>query len=90
MSLVIHYDDNGPGLAKGYKKEPRKILEAFETNKRNSLNEKIGTGMGMWIINNIVNDYNGSIDLDKNMKLDTGFYIDIELKSLKKGENINV
>lgn len=83
--VVIHYEDNGPGLAKAYKKEPKKILEAFETNKRNSLNEKIGTGMGMWIINNIVNDYNGTIDLNKNKKTDKGFYIDIELNSLKKG-----
>lgn len=83
--IALHYEDNGPGLAKGYKKEPRKILEAFETNKRNSLNEKIGTGMGMWIINNIVNDYDGSINLEKNRIVDKGFYIDIELKSLKKG-----
>lgn len=83
--IVIHYEDNGPGLAKAYKNEPKKILEAFETNKRNSLNEKIGTGMGMWIINNIVNDYNGTIDLEKNKNVDKGFYIDIELNSLKKG-----
>lgn len=83
--IVLHYEDNGPGLAKGYKEEPRKILEAFETNKRNSLNEKIGTGMGMWIINNIVNDYDGSINLEKNRIVDKGFYIDIELKSIKKG-----
>lgn len=83
--IVIHYEDNGPGLAKAYKNEPKKILEAFETDKRNSLNEKIGTGMGMWIINNIVNDYNGTIDLEKNKNVDKGFYIDIELNSLKKG-----
>lgn len=83
--VMIQYEDNGPGLAKGYKSNPKKILEAFETNKRNSLNEKIGTGMGMWIINNIVSDYDGNIDLEKNKTTDKGFYIDIELNSLKKG-----
>lgn len=83
--VIIHYEDNGPGLAKGYKSNPKKILEAFETNKRNSLNEKIGTGMGMWIINNIVNDYDGYINLEKNKTSECGFYIDIELNSLKKG-----
>ena len=83
--IIIHYEDNGPGLVKAYKDEPKKILEAFETNKRNSLNEKIGTGMGMWIINNIVNDYDGVIDLEKNKSIDKGFYIDIKLNSLKRG-----
>lgn len=80
--IIIKYRDNGEGLAEGYKKNPKKILEAFETNKRNELGEKIGTGMGMWIVNNIVNDYDGIIDLEDNRKKKDGFYIEIVLKAL--------
>ena len=39
----------------------------------------IGTGMGMWIINRTVADYNGSIDLSDNMKHTSGFYATIRL-----------
>lgn len=80
--IVIKYSDNGDGLAEGYKKNPKKILDAFETNRRNELGEKIGTGMGMWIVNNIVSDYDGLIDLEKNITKKDGFYIEIMLKAL--------
>ena len=78
----IKYKDNGEGLAEGYKENPEKILEAFETNRRNSMGEKIGTGMGMWIIRNIVNDYNGVINLDENKNIKEGFSIDIVLNAM--------
>lgn len=79
--IMIQYQDTGKGLTGGYKKEPKKILEAFETDKRNALNEKIGTGMGMWIIKNITEDYDGNIDLQENKENKKGFYIKIELKT---------
>lgn len=84
--IEIKYTDNGEGLAEGYKDNPNKILEAFETNRRNSVGEKIGTGMGMWIIKNIVDDYNGIIDLEKNREVDDGFFIDIILNSSSREE----
>lgn len=82
--IKIKYRDNGEGLAEGYKKSPEKILEAFETNKRNSMGEKIGTGMGMWIIRNIVNSYDGIINLEENKKMKEGFAIDIILNAMAR------
>lgn len=84
--IIIQYSDTGKGLELGYKKNPERILGALETNRRNSLGEIIGTGLGMWIIKNIVDDYNGEINLQKNKNLKKGFYIEIKLKTLKKGE----
>lgn len=56
-------------------------MEVFETDKRNSNGEKIGTGMGLWIVNNTVQDYDGKIDLSRNIKLEErGYYITIFLK----------
>ena len=72
--VIIDYEDTGAGLSSLYKNNPEKILEAFETSKRNKEGELIGTGMGMWIVNNTVLDYRGKIDLEKNKKTKTGFY----------------
>lgn len=84
--IKIEYNDTGCGLIPEYKKQPEKILEALETSKRNRIGEKIGTGMGMWIIAGIVKNYDGKIDLSKNKKENTGFYIDINLRVSKRKE----
>lgn len=76
----IDYSDTGAGLADKYKNDPEKILEAFETSKRDAEGELVGTGMGMWIVNNTVSDYRGNIDLNKNIKTKEGFYVTISLK----------
>lgn len=78
-TLIIEYSDNGNGLDQKYKKNPELILEAFETSKRDNQKELIGTGMGMWIINKIVKEYKGEIDLSKNIESQRGFYIKIQL-----------
>lgn len=44
--VMITYNDNGIGLDKKYKTNPRKILEVHESSREN------GHGLGMWIINN--------------------------------------
>lgn len=76
----IDYSDTGAGLVDLYKNDPEKILEAFETSKRDVDGELIGTGMGMWIVNNTVLDYKGKIDLSKNIETKEGFYATISLK----------
>jgi len=76
----IDYEDTGAGLIESYKKNPAKILEAFETSKRDVDGELVGTGMGMWIVNNTVLDYKGKIDLSKNLETKKGFYVTISLR----------
>jgi signal transduction histidine kinase len=83
--LIIEYSDTGIGLSPAYKKEPEKILESFESDKRNDNGEVIGTGMGMWIVNKTVSNYNGKIDLSKNILIGSGFHIRIAMKE-KSGQ----
>lgn len=78
--VVFEYTDNGNGLTGVYKNNPDKILEQFETNKRDQNGEADGTGMGMWIVNNIVKDYGGEIDLSKNKVIKNGFWVKIKLR----------
>ncbi|MGL5255514.1 MAG: ATP-binding protein [Proteocatella sp.] len=85
--ILIEYSDNGIGLSQSYKKNPRIILDPFETDKITNGGEIVGTGMGMWIINRIVGEYYGSIDLSKNIFDADGFYIDISLKNRSQEEN---
>ena len=84
--ILIKYTDNGVGLSQTYKKNPRLILDPFETDKVTNGGEVVGTGMGMWIINRIVSEYYGSIDLSKNISSADGFYIDISLKNRSQEE----
>ncbi len=76
--LLISYSDNGGGLSPEFKKNPDKILQQMVTGDIVD-GKKQGTGLGMWIINNIVNDYKGKLSLEKNLNAETGFYIDIIL-----------
>lgn len=78
--IRIDYHDTGAGLDPMYKNNPEKTLEVFETDKRNSNGEKIGTGMGMWIVNNTVEDYGGKIDLSRNIVEKNGYYITLYFK----------
>lgn len=75
----IAYYDTGWGLIEKYKVRPELILDAFESSKITMGQEEDGTGMGMWIVNKIVREYNGYIDLSGNRKNDTGFYIRIRM-----------
>ncbi|WEG12603.1 sensor histidine kinase [Pullulanibacillus sp. KACC 23026] len=83
-SVMIEYSDTGAGLSAGYKNNPREILKPHETDKFNELGEKIGTGMGMWIIDKTVSEYNGEVDLSQNISSQTGFFIKIRLKGKVK------
>ncbi|MDV0444367.1 sensor histidine kinase [Methanorbis rubei] len=84
--ISISYTDNGRGLSRKYKDEPDKILAAFETDKETNKGEKRGTGMGMWIIKSIVDDYKGRLDLSKNKTSESGFHARIYLKGSVKEE----
>lgn len=77
--FVMNYSDTGWGLIDKYKSRPEIILEAFESSKNMAGQEEEGTGMGMWIVNRTVLEYNGSIDLSENRRKDSGFYIKINM-----------
>lgn len=61
--IIIEYKDSGPGLAMAFKEDPEKILRYGVTSKVGKNGEKIGTGLGMYIVSMNVNEYKGKIDL---------------------------
>ena len=71
--IEIFYRDNGPGI---HEEIQSKVFDPFFTTKR----EK-GTGLGMYIVNNIINSHNGIIEILKSEK---GAFFKITF--LKRGE----
>ena len=79
--LQIDYLDTGWGLSDKYKMHPERTLEAFETDKvaADSGLDEDGTGMGMWIVDQIVRDYQGTVDLTDNKTRGRGYHAVITL-----------
>jgi len=72
----IEYKDSGPGLINAYKDSPYKILEFNESSKINKEGEQEGTGVGMYIVKNTINEYNGTLKIHSEVD---GFKISIEI-----------
>jgi signal transduction histidine kinase len=61
--ITIDYFDNGEGLSQDIT-DPSKIFNALYTTKRNEhTGEEIGTGLGMWLVDTIIKEYNGNVKL---------------------------
>ena len=75
LGFALAYKDSGWGLIPRYKAHPELILEPFESGEKTD--EEEGTGMGMWIVNKTVLEYDGVIDLSENKTLETGFAVEM-------------
>lgn len=61
--IIINYADNGPGLSKDID-NPEEIFQPLYTTKRNPHSgEQVGTGLGMWLVKSIVEEYDGNASL---------------------------
>ncbi|APU11538.1 hypothetical protein A5M85_14960 [Cellulophaga lytica] len=73
---IVEYKDSGPGLINAYKDSPYKILEFNESSKLNKEGEQEGTGVGMYIVKNTINEYKGTLKIYPGYN---GFEITIEI-----------
>ncbi|OIR24482.1 sensor histidine kinase [Bathymodiolus thermophilus thioautotrophic gill symbiont] len=61
--IIVDYFDNGKGLSQDIR-DHLDIFKALYTTKRNEhTGEEIGTGLGMWLVDTIVKEYNGNVKL---------------------------
>lgn len=61
--ISVIYQDFGPGLLEEIT-DPNKIFQPFFTTKRDDkTGEKIGTGLGMWIVKSAIDEYSGDIEI---------------------------
>lgn len=80
-SVVIIFKDNGCGLSQEYRNNPYKIFEYNESSKRDRKGSQIGTGMGLYIVQLVIEDYkDATVEI---LETSNGFAVGIKLK-LKK------
>jgi len=72
----ITYTDNGAGLDASYKKNPQQIFLPQETTKVDNQGRPIGTGMGMYLVKNVIDDNRGIIEIPL---ISNGFCIEMSL-----------
>ncbi len=76
-NLVIELQDTGSGMPEEIR---RKIFEPFVT-----FGKKHGTGLGMAIVKKIIDDHQGTIDIDSELGKGTTMTITLPLKQNKAG-----
>lgn len=74
-NIQIIYSDNGTGLSSIFKKDKDEIFLPFITTK------KEGTGLGMYLVKNVVSDNNGSVEIIDGT---IGFKLKIDFPIRKK------
>lgn len=79
--IEILFSDNGKGLDKKYKDNPDEIFNLNESSKTDNKGNQIGTGLGLYIVKSIIEEYNNSsITI---VKIDKGLTFKITFKTRK-------
>lgn len=79
--IEIIFSDNGKGLDEKYKDNPDEIFNLNESSKTDNKGNKIGTGLGLYIVKSIIEEYNNSsISI---LKVDEGLAFRITFKIRK-------
>ncbi|HVW99375.1 MAG TPA: ATP-binding protein, partial [Candidatus Babeliaceae bacterium] len=60
QNIEILFSDNGKGLAEQYKTDPDSIFNLNESSKTDNKGNIIGTGLGLYIVKSIIEEYNHS------------------------------
>lgn len=79
--IEIDFSDNGSGLAKEFRKTPSEIFNAHETSKKDSKGNVIGTGLGLYIVKSIMDEYSDSSIFIIDSEI--GFRLGLKLPILK-------
>lgn len=79
--IEIIFSDNGKGLDKKYKDNPEEIFNLNESSKTDNKGNQIGTGLGLYIVKSIIEEYNNSsISI---IKINDGLTFKITFKTRK-------
>lgn len=80
-NIEIIFSDNGKGLDSKYKDNPEEIFNLNESSKTDNKGKKIGTGLGLYIVKSIIEEYNNSsISI---IKIENGLTFKITFKTRK-------
>ncbi len=64
--LVVNFEDNGIGLSEAFSKNPDEIFKPFITSEVDARWNQTWTGLGLFIVKSIIQDYeNSSVQITK-------------------------
>lgn len=63
-AVEIQYRDNGPGLSAEFPTRDDIFLFGVTSKKEEAAGDAVGTGLGMWLLKNVVDEYGGKVRLD--------------------------
>ncbi len=72
--IIVTYRDSGPGLP-SHLSSPEIIFKPMYTTKRDSVGQEVGTGLGMWIVKVISDEYQANTQLLFSDNVPSGFGI---------------
>ncbi|WP_395045409.1 sensor histidine kinase [Flavobacterium sp.] len=79
--IEILFSDNAKGLDSKYRDNPEEIFNLNESSKTDNKGNKVGTGLGLYIVKSIIEEYNNStISI---VKIDNGLTFKITFKTRK-------
>jgi len=74
--VIIIFKDNGNGLSHEYYKNPNAIFNSFETSKKDPYGNITGTGLGLYIVKSVIEQYSDAfiniLDYKKEFTLKIG------------------
>lgn len=73
-TISIDYSDTGTGLPKIFNNDKNEIFLPFISSKKDKDGNDIGTGLGMYLVMNVISDNNGEIEI---LDTDLGFKVNI-------------
>lgn len=82
--VEIQYQDNGPGLSSGFNVADDIFLFGVTSKKEDKMGEPGGTGIGMWLLRNVVDDYRGNVVLRSELG-EPGFRLAVRLPTHRAG-----
>ncbi|MFV3131265.1 ATP-binding protein [Niveispirillum sp. KHB5.9] len=85
--VEVEYQDSGPGLSPNFNVAEDIFLFGVTSKKDDSLGEPGGTGIGMWLLRNVVDDYRGIVDLRCKLG-EPGFKLAVRLPTHRTGAEI--
>lgn len=78
-NVEIVFSDNGKGLDKQYNDRPNDIFKLLESSQKDKKGNIIGTGLGLYIVKSIIEEYNNSnISI---LKSQSGLSLKIDFKT---------
>lgn len=82
--IDILYEDNGPGISQEFHTEDDIFMYGVSSKKEEASGDAVGTGLGMWLLKNVVDDYKGHVSLQCKLG-EPKFSILIRFPSYKTG-----